>query len=185
MSQSGAMIATLTLSSVLFATTLQKPEADTWQSELKKELPLLGHRNWIVVADSAYPAQNSPGIRTIVTHASQVQVLKEVLGELSKAKHVMPNVFLDKELSFVPESEARGVTAYRKDLANLLKGKPTKTMLHEDIIKNLDEAGKTFRVLLLKTDFTVPYTSVFFQLDCAYWGPEKEGKLRKLMDGNG
>ena len=177
------MLASLTLSSIIFTSTIQKPEVESWQSELRKEIPLLGHRNWIVVADSAYPAQNSPGIRTIVTHASQTQVLKEVMGELSKAKHVMPNVFLDKELEFVPESEARGVTAYRRDIANILKGKPTKTILHEEIIKNLDEAGKTFRVLLLKTDFTVPYTSVFLQLDCAYWGPEKEAKLRKIMDG--
>lgn len=172
------MLSSLTLASILVAT----PQ-DSWRSELKKEIPLLGHRNWIVVADSAYPAQNSPGIRTIVTHASQTEVLQAVMGELSKAKHVMPNIFLDKELAYVPEAEAPGVTAYRKQLSTILKGKPSKTELHEEIIKKLDEAGKTFRVLLLKTDFTVPYTSVFLQLDCAYWGPVKEGKLRKIMGG--
>ncbi|MBS1727886.1 MAG: hypothetical protein JST51_14300 [Armatimonadetes bacterium] len=176
------MISALAFTTALLATPLPQESSTSWKSELRKEIPLLGHRNWIVVADSAYPAQNSPGIRTIVTHASQIEVLKEVLSQLSKAKHVMPIVHLDKELSYVPEADARGVTAYRKELASLLKGKPTQSELHEDIIKNLDDAGKTFRVLLLKTDFTVPYTSVFLQLDCAYWGPEKEAKLRKIMN---
>jgi len=32
-------------------------------------LPLFGHRNWIVVADSAYPAHSMPGIETIVSGA--------------------------------------------------------------------------------------------------------------------
>ncbi|MBI1334936.1 MAG: hypothetical protein GC165_18875 [Armatimonadetes bacterium] len=176
------MISALAFTTAFLATPLPQESSTSWKAELRKEIPLLGHRNWIVVADSAYPAQNSPGIRTIVTHASQIEVLKEVLSQLSKAKHVMPIVHLDKELSYVPEADARGVTAYRKELASLLKGKPTQSELHEDIIKNLDDAGKTFRVLLLKTDFTVPYTSVFLQLDCAYWGPEKEAKLRKIMN---
>ena len=39
--------------------------ADNWKETLRKELPLLGHRNWIVVADSAYPLQTAPGIETI------------------------------------------------------------------------------------------------------------------------
>jgi hypothetical protein len=30
---------------------------------------------------------------------------------------------------------------------------------------------------------TMPYTSVFLQLDCAYWGPEAEQKLRAAMAG--
>jgi hypothetical protein len=38
-----------------------------WQTKLQQELPLLGHRNWIVVVDSAYPWQTSPGIETVET----------------------------------------------------------------------------------------------------------------------
>ena len=36
-----------------------------WKTFLKEELPLLGHRNWIVVTDMAYPLQTNPGIKTI------------------------------------------------------------------------------------------------------------------------
>jgi hypothetical protein len=33
--------------------------ADQWQSDLSGELPRLGHRNFIVIADSAYPLQSA------------------------------------------------------------------------------------------------------------------------------
>src|ERR1039458_10655620 len=29
-------------------------------------------------------------------------------------------------------------------------------------------------MLLIKTDMTIPYTSVFFELDCGYWNAEAE-----------
>ena len=37
-----------------------------WEEVLKDRLQLYGHRNWLVIADSAYPAQSRPGIETIV-----------------------------------------------------------------------------------------------------------------------
>jgi len=52
-----------------------------WRATLDDRLPLLGHRNWIVVADSAYPWQASAGIETIVTvhvglRAARLRVLE-------------------------------------------------------------------------------------------------------------
>ena len=52
----------------------------TWEQQLKTLLPLLGHRNWIVVADSAYPAQTAQGITTIATSADHLEVLAETLA---------------------------------------------------------------------------------------------------------
>jgi hypothetical protein len=46
----------------------------------------------------------------------------------------------------------------------------------------LDEAGKTFNVLILKTNLTLPYTSVFLELDCGYWSEEAEQRLRAALD---
>ena len=40
---------------------------NNWRERLTEELPVLGHRNWIVVADAAYPAQCRPGIETLAT----------------------------------------------------------------------------------------------------------------------
>jgi hypothetical protein len=35
--------------------------------------------------------------------------------------------------------------------------------------------------VVLKTEATIPYSSVFIQLDCGYWDANKEKKLREKM----
>lgn len=154
-----------------------------WRDRLKSQMPLMGHRNWIVVVDSAYPLQSSAGIETIYTGEDQLSVVKIVLAEIKKQRHVRANVFLDKELKFVDDKAAPGISSYRNSLAKLLKGASAASMLHEDIIKELDGASKTFHVIVLKTKLTLPYTSVFFQLDCGYWSADKEKAMRKKMGG--
>ena len=56
-----------------------------------------------------------------------------------------------------------------------------RVLLHEEIIAKLDRAGELFRVLIVKTNMRIPYTSVFFELDCGYWNDQAEKKLRALM----
>ena len=153
----------------------------TWKEKLQKELPLLGHRNWIVVADAAYPLQTAPGIETICADADQVAVVKEVLAALAKTRHVKPAIYTDSEMKFVAEKNAPGIGAYREALARILADQPMQTLPHEQIIGKLDEAGKTFKVLLIKTPLTLPYTSVFFQLECGYWDAASEKELRDAM----
>lgn len=155
----------------------------SWQRQLSTALPSLGHRNWIVVTDSAYPQQTSPGVRTIVTGGHQVDVVKDVVGMLDRQPHVKAHIQLDKELSYVPEKSAPGITAYRKDLGKALAYQETKSLLHDDLIGKLDDAGKEFGVIILKTDLTLPYTSVFFELDAKYWDADREADLRKRMAG--
>jgi L-fucose mutarotase/ribose pyranase (RbsD/FucU family) len=156
-----------------------------WQKVLADRLPAYGHRNWIVVADSAYPAQARDGIETIVADAGQVQVLQAVLGALAKSKHVAPIIHVDQELQYLDDAQAPGVEAYRDRLAALFKDKTIETLPHEKIIAQLDEVSRTFKVLIIKTNMTVPYTSVFLQLDCAYWGPDAEKGLRAKMAAAG
>lgn len=152
-----------------------------WKQTLRKELPLLGHRNWIVIADSAYPWQTAPGVETISTGAGQLEVIRSVLEAISKTKHVRTVIMTDSELPNVPEKDAHGISAYRDALRKLLNDRPVQSLPHEEIIKRLDTAGKTFHVLLLKTNHTQPYTSVFLQLECGYWSPEAEKELRTAM----
>jgi hypothetical protein len=73
------------------------------------------------------------------------------------------------------------VDAYRGQIIGLLPPEQTHVLLHEQLIKKLDEAAQTFRVLIVKTKETIPYTSVFLQLDCAYWSEESEKQLRARM----
>jgi hypothetical protein len=160
-------------------------QAPSLEMMLRAKLPALGHRNWIVVADSAYPLQTAPGIETITVNMSQLEAVKVVISALAKTKHVRPNIMVDKELQFVPEADAKGITAYRRSLDGVLKGKTISRELHEDIIAKLDEAGKTFKVLLIKTPHIQPYTSVFFQLECGYWSGDAEARMREAMKNGG
>lgn len=163
--------------------TLKTVRAAGWQQILKQRLPLLGHRNWVCVVDSAYPWQNSPGIELVDTGADHVTVLKAVLAALSKAPHVRPEIFLDKEIDFVPDSDAKGISALRKRLFAALPKSGVEKKLHEDIIADLDNAGGTFKVLMLKTTLTLPYTSVFMRLNCGYWSDGAEKRMRGKMGG--
>jgi hypothetical protein len=162
-------------------TALTQAEPPHWQQRLSERLPLLGHRNWVVIADSAYPLQSREGIETIATGEEQVAVLKHVLASLNSSQHVRPIVHLDAELPFVAEQDAPGISAYRNSLTSLLKD-PTHSLPHVEIISKLDKSAQTFNVLILKTNMRLPYTSVYIELDCGYWSPEAEQRLRETME---
>jgi hypothetical protein len=155
--------------------------AADWEAQFEALLPLFGHRNWIVVADAAYPAQSNEGIETIVAGADQVSVLRKVLDAIAASKHVRANVYVDDELHFVPEGDAPGVANYREQLDVLLAGFTPHRLPHEQIIARLDQSARLFRVLMIKTGLTIPYTSVFFELDCGYWNAGAEQRLRDAI----
>jgi hypothetical protein len=176
---------TLGAVAVMAAMSIVNATADvSWRTKLDQQLPLLGHRNWIVIVDSAYPWQTAPGIETVWTGASQTEVVRAVLDTLDKSAHVRPIIYTDAELTAVPEARAKGVEAYREELAKILTGRKVTILPHEQIISRLDEAGKTFHVLVLKTKMAIPYTSVFLQLDCNYWSAAAERALRESLKGN-
>jgi L-fucose mutarotase/ribose pyranase (RbsD/FucU family) len=152
-----------------------------WEEILKDRLQLYGHRNWLVIADSAYPAQSSPGVETIVADEEQTAVFARVSAILSRCRHIKPIVYTDAEMKFVAEEDAPGITAYREQLAALLKGQEVLTLPHDEIISKLDRVGDKFRVLLLKTNMRIPYTSVFLELECGYWNAQAEDRLRAAM----
>jgi hypothetical protein len=156
------------------------PESN-WKAIVDRELPLLGHRNWILIVDSAYPLQASTGVETIETGADQLEVVQYVLAAVNHSIHVRPDVFMDAELRYVPESDAPGVTAYRDLIARLLDGLKIVHQPHESLISQVDQAGKLVHILVLKTRLAVPYTSVFLRLNCKYWSDDAERRLRASM----
>lgn len=156
--------------------------SQNWKTEVEKTIQLFGHRNWIVVADGAYPKQSNPAIKTITVDANQLEVVQFANEVIKKSSHVQANIFLDKEMAFVAEKDAKGIDKYRTELNKILETKKVQTMLHEDIIKELDNSAKVFDVLIIKTNLSIPYTSVFFQLDCGYWNAEAENNLRTNLN---
>jgi len=171
---------------LLLAACAREPaeEADmamTWEQKLAQELPALGHRNWIVVADSAFPLQISPGIEVVVSGEDHFAVLEKVFKAIGASQHIRPRIYLDKELTYVTEDLAPGIEACRQKLDGMLKGREVVPVLHEELIARLDQVARTFRILMVKTNLTLPYTSVFMELDCGYWKPESEAKMRERM----
>ena len=152
-----------------------------WEETLEKRLPLLGHRNWLVVADAAYPSQSRPGIETIASGESQQVTLDRVLARLGACRHIRPILHIDRELKFVDEQDAPGVDSYRKWLHSSFDGIAVHSTPHEEIIAKLDQAAQMFSVLIIKSTMTIPYTSVFFELDCGYWNAESEARVRSAI----
>jgi hypothetical protein len=174
----------LTLLSVLVATAIAssaQPSSSDWKAKVAATMPLLGHRNWVLIVDSAYPLQDSSGVETIETNAHQLDVVRYVLQSIDSSIHVRPQVYLDAELPFVPDQDAPGASAYRTQVGSLLHGYFTDSEPHEKMLSMIDEAGKQFNILVLKTDMAIPYTSVFIRLDCKYWSADQEQRLRAKM----
>ncbi len=166
-----------------FASSSPPAETSAWREKVTEMLPLLGHRNWIAIVDSAYPLQVSPGVETVETNSSLIGVLHFVLGAIGHSEHVGPEIFMDAELPFLTEQDAPGAARYRANVADVLRGYPVQSMLHDKIIADLDQTGRTFQVLVLKTNLTIPYSSVFIRLNCKYWGNDAERRLREKMAG--
>ena len=93
-----------------------------WKAVVQERLSLYGHRNWIVVSDSAYPVYAAPGIETIVANDDLPSALKYVAGAIFSSGHVRATVFLDKELQFIDEHDCPGVTGLRKQITGRLPG---------------------------------------------------------------
>jgi hypothetical protein len=163
------------------AIVAQASEQPDWKTKVLQTIPLLGHRNWILVVDSAYPMQVASGIETIETNASLFDAVQFVLHAIDQSVQVRPHIYMDSELPFVNDEDAPGASAYRSQIGALVGRYPQESLPHERIIANVDEAGKLFHVLVLKTNMTIPYTSVFIRLDCKYWSDDDESRLRKRM----
>lgn len=156
-----------------------------WHAIVQNRLPLYGHRNWIVVTDSAFPVYAAPGIETIVVNEGLPSVVKYVAKAISSTRHVRATVFLDQELRFIDESDYPGVSELRGQIVALFPPDQMSSIPHADAMARIEEAAKTFRILFIKTSATIPYTSVFMRLDCGYLSDKVEGKIRAGMAADG
>ncbi len=156
-----------------------------WKGIVQNRLPLYGHRNWIVVTDSAFPVYAAPGIETIVVNEDLPSVAKYVAKAISSTRHVRATVFLDQEVQFIDESDYPGVSELRRQIAALFPKDQVSSIPHAEAMNRIEEAGKTFRILFIKSSATIPYTSVFMRLDCGYLSDEVERKIRAAMAATG
>lgn len=173
------LISILTLTFIMASlTSCTKPYS--WSEEFHHQLPYLGHRNWIVITDMAYPLQSGEGITTLYADQPYLEVLSEVKKQIDAAPHVFAHVWRDRELEFITEEMVPGIDLLKKDISRVC-GSEAQSVAHETLIKRLDEAGQLYQVLIIKTPMTIPYTTTFFELDCAYWDADRQQKLNEAM----
>jgi hypothetical protein len=180
--KNSGLLSLLFLGSLFLLQCTTPSDEQSWQDHLETVLSEAGHRNWIVIADAAYPKQSAPGIQTIATGEDHLTVLNYALNGIKAAAHVNPIIMVDAELNYVSEDGVKGIEEYRNELKKVLQGKAVLDLEHERIISKLDEASSLFNILILKTNMDMPYTSVFIELDCGYWDAEQEEKMRMRMD---
>jgi D-ribose pyranose/furanose isomerase RbsD len=169
------------LTSSSLSQTVASAHSSDWKSIVQSRISLYGHRNWIVVADSAFPVYAEPGIETILVNDDLSSVLKYVAHSISSSRHVRATVFLDKELQFIDERDYPGVSQLRRQIAATFSENQVSSIPHAEVMNRIDEAGRTFRVLFIKTSATIPYTSVYMRLDCGYMSAEVDQKIRTAM----
>ncbi|MDR0540731.1 MAG: hypothetical protein LBH19_00805 [Dysgonamonadaceae bacterium] len=157
-------------------------KAALWEHVLHQRLPLLGHRNWILIVDKAFPAQTSSGMEVLNTQCDILETLNKTLSQLNVSDHVKPIIYLDKELNYLTPAQIPQIEDFRNKYKELFKSYPVQTLLHESVFSKLDEASKLFKIIVLKTDCLIPYSSVFIELDCKYWNEKGEQELRKSME---
>ena len=154
------------------------------RSDVKEKIDLLGHRNWVLLVDNAYPEQNVPGMETILVEGDMLDNLPWFLDMLDNSPHITPIIYRDQELRYLDDGMVAGIGAFKKSMNNILGERAVEELPHEEIFKVLDKEGGLFKVLVIKTTQVMPYTSLFFQLDCGYWNADQEKALREKISGS-
>lgn len=150
-------------------------------SLLRQTLLLSGHRNWIVVADAAYPHHANPAIETLLVTGAITEALDHLLPAIDNSPHIRPSVCLDRELTDLEDADVAGVAVFRTNLLQRLEKYPRKFLLHEELLRRIDEAASVYRILVIKTSTLIPYSSVFIELQCGYWNENAEARLRSHL----
>ena len=143
----------------------RRATSDVWPSQLDRDRRL------------GVSGQTSPGVETVVTQADQLAVVRSVLAQLSAVRHVRPKIYVDAELSHVDLADVPGIDQIPRGPRSTVPRVGSRRPPHAEIIDKLDAAGEKFRVLVLKTNMTLPYTSVFIELDCGYWSGAAQARL--------
>ncbi len=166
---------------MLVLTTCGLTSKDGWKTAVEVQTAQLGYRNWIVIAEASFPAHSRPGTRQINAYEPIPVVLDEVLTTLEKTEHVRPTIYSTRELRSVENDFAPGIDEYRKVLDAALHGHEVIEMEQDSLLTLVQDAQKSFDVLVIRTTTALPYSSVFLELQPGYWDGESEQRLRADM----
>lgn len=109
-----------------------------WKTTLSNNLNLLGHRNWIVVTDMAYPLQSNPGVTTLFANEDFAKVVERTLRMIEEAPHVRAHIYVDEEQHAMSDRLCDGWSAYQHSLADAVGNNEINYLPHEELIHRLD-----------------------------------------------
>lgn len=157
------------------------PEEPHWLKTVDEEVHKLGSFNWVIIAEPSFPALSRSGVTTITTPVSTTEAIDGVLQSIDAHSHVRPNIHLIREANAVTEHDTPGINAFRAELKKALNGRETLTLTNNTLNLLITDARKNYRILVIKTSTSLPYTSVFMELESGYWDGVSETALRNRM----
>ncbi len=173
----------LVLGAALWSLGCAEIQSDqTWHGAVDGQAGQLGYRNWIVITEASFPAQNRPGIRQVKATAEVPEVLDYVLKALEKTESVRPQIYLTRELRSVENDFAPGIDDLRKRLKSSLHGHETTELEQQSLLTLMEDANRSFDVLVIRTPTALPYSSVFIELQPGYWDVDSETRLRDRIE---
>lgn len=149
-----------------------------WRGAVDRQAAQLGYRNWIVLAEASFPAQSRPGVRQVNAPVEVPEALDYVLHALEQTEDVRPQVYVTRELRSVENDFAPGIDELRKRIKASLHGHETTELDQQSLLTLLEDANRSFDVLVIRTQSALPYSSVFLELQPGYWDEASESRLR-------
>jgi len=155
---------------------------NTWRAAVDHQAAQLGYRNWIVIAEASFPAHNRIGVRKVNAPVEVPEALDYVLQALERTENVRPQVYLTRELRSVENDFAPGIDELRKRLQASLHGHEPAELDQQSLLTLLEDANRSFDVLVIRTETALPYSSVFLELKPGYWDADSESRLRERIE---
>ena len=154
----------------------------SWQAAVDRQAAQLGYRNWIVIAEASFPAHNRPGLRQVNASVEVPEALDYVLTTLEQTENVRPQIYLTRELRSVENDFAPGIDNLRERLEASLHGHEPTQLDQQSLLTLLEDANRSFDVLVIRTTTALPYSSVFIELQPGYWDVDSETRLRERIE---
>ncbi|PQJ29613.1 hypothetical protein [Rubritalea profundi] len=149
-----------------------------WTQQLESEIAELGAYNWILVTESAYPAPGRPEAHTVTSPYKLPQTLDYVLQTIESSGHIRPRIYLTLEFDELSDSYAPGIENHRVQLTKSLNERATQSLSARSLESTLRCSKNGNRILVVKSQTALPYTSIYIELESGYWDGESETALR-------
>jgi L-fucose mutarotase/ribose pyranase (RbsD/FucU family) len=157
------------------------PDANRWQTAVERQAGQLGYRNWIVIAEASFPAHSRPGIRQVNSSVSIPETLDYVLNVLEQTENLRPKVYVPRELRSVENDFAPGIDELRKSIKSSTRGHELTELDQQSLLTLVEDANRSFDVLVIRTPTALPYSSIFIELQPGYWDAVSENRLRERI----